>query len=522
MPIWSLTKERVEKLLKQIGDKELEIDALIKQSKEDLWKKDLDEFIHEWRFQLEDEEKRQKKVANMGRRISSKLKTQVTKSRKRKGDDSPSDSEFDAKRVKKISAPKPVQPKSRLLSQSSQPTKSKQSTLSNLLNAVKPLSQVSVASASQPVKKSEKPGKDVWMTIDGAEDSDAPIAPVFTKAKGAAEPKKAPAKAPLKTKPAVIDPDSDDEPDIRPTAPASRAPRAATRKPAKYSLNSDSDSDNGNDMLFDVGKMVKGIGPSVSSTDAASTTRPLFSATASLSRPGSSAGFVARKSMAKTIIESGSEDETDYTRLAPANSGGVKAAARVMVLSDDEEDSDGFCAKLAAAVKPMAVPKPRAKVPAAKAAKPVEKAVPKLKEKETVALSPAAKAYAAKQAKANGVVASTTAKPKSKSKTTFDDSEDDEVEKMVEDILSDDDDDDVVVHKPKSKSKPAPPPAARATREVSVAASLASTSARPARRAAAEAVKKNWVLDEEDEDDEEDGDEDEVSEEETGSFEDSE
>ena len=51
MPIWSLTKERVEKLLKQVGDKELEIDTLLKLTKEDLWKRDLDEFIAEWRFQ---------------------------------------------------------------------------------------------------------------------------------------------------------------------------------------------------------------------------------------------------------------------------------------------------------------------------------------------------------------------------------------------------------------------------------------------------------------------------------------
>ena len=523
MPIWSLTKERVEKLLKQIGDKELEIDALIKQSKEDLWKKDLDEFINEWRFQLEDEEKRQRKVANMGRRISSKLKTQVTKGRKRKGDDTPSDSDFDTKRAKKAAVVKHVQPKSGLLSHLSQPTKPKQSALNTVSNGVKPLSQATVASASQPVNEVEKPEKDVWMTIDGADDSDVPIAPVFTKAKAAAEPKKAPAKAPPKAKPAVIESDPDDEPVVRPTVPVSRAPRAAARKPVKYSLNSDSDSDNGDDMLFDVGKMVKGIGPSVPTADAASTTRPLFSATTSLSRPGSSAGLVARKSMARTAIESGSEDETDYTRLAPAASGGMKATARATMLSDDDEDSDGFGTKPVAVVKSAAAAKPRAKAPAAKVAKLAQKAVPKLKEKEKAALSPAAKAYAAKQAKVNGIPASTTVKgkpkPKPKPKSTFDDSEEeeqdaeDEVEKMVEDILSDDEDeDDIVVHKPKAKAAPA---ASRGAREVSVAGSVAS--ARPARRAAAEAVKKTWVLDEEDDDDDE-----EVSEEETGDFEDSE
>src|SRR5699024_5978024 len=52
MAIWSLTQERVDKLRKQIGEKEMEIDALIKLSKEDIWKQDLEDFISEWRFQL--------------------------------------------------------------------------------------------------------------------------------------------------------------------------------------------------------------------------------------------------------------------------------------------------------------------------------------------------------------------------------------------------------------------------------------------------------------------------------------
>jgi DNA topoisomerase-2 len=54
MPLWSLTQERVEKLLRQIGDKEMEVDILMKKSKEDLWKHDLGEFIAEWRLQLEE------------------------------------------------------------------------------------------------------------------------------------------------------------------------------------------------------------------------------------------------------------------------------------------------------------------------------------------------------------------------------------------------------------------------------------------------------------------------------------
>lgn len=102
MAIWSLTKERVDKLLGQIGDKELEIDTLIKLSVKDLWTRDLDEFINEWRFQLEDDRKRQRKQQQLGRRASNKLKINargpVSKKRKAEaaenGDDL-DDSDFD-------------------------------------------------------------------------------------------------------------------------------------------------------------------------------------------------------------------------------------------------------------------------------------------------------------------------------------------------------------------------------------------------------------------------------------------
>ena len=66
MPIWSLTQERIDRLQQQIGDREVEVDTLSKLTPQDIWKIDLDDFIAEWRFQLDDEAKRQKKAANMG------------------------------------------------------------------------------------------------------------------------------------------------------------------------------------------------------------------------------------------------------------------------------------------------------------------------------------------------------------------------------------------------------------------------------------------------------------------------
>lgn len=97
MPIWSLTKERIEKLSKQIGDMEAEIDRLIKLTKEYLWNSDLDAFINEWRFQLDDEDTMRKKASKMGRRASNKLKFgakgPAVKKRKAQGEDH-DDSDF--------------------------------------------------------------------------------------------------------------------------------------------------------------------------------------------------------------------------------------------------------------------------------------------------------------------------------------------------------------------------------------------------------------------------------------------
>ena len=114
MPIWSLTLERVNKLLGQIGEKEAEVDTLIKLSVKDLWIRDLDDFIKEWRFQLEDDKQAQLRQQRMGRRGSSKLKIGATKeqvSKKRKAEaaengDDLDDSDFDGGAAKVTKAKK--------------------------------------------------------------------------------------------------------------------------------------------------------------------------------------------------------------------------------------------------------------------------------------------------------------------------------------------------------------------------------------------------------------------------------
>ncbi|KKY22133.1 putative dna topoisomerase ii [Diplodia seriata] len=110
MAIWSLTQERVEKLLRQIGDKELEIDVLIKKSPKDLWNEDLEAFVEEYDNVLAFEATEAKKARNTkGRRASAKLRIagagKGAKKRKADDGDAMSDEDFGVK-PKKKAAPK--------------------------------------------------------------------------------------------------------------------------------------------------------------------------------------------------------------------------------------------------------------------------------------------------------------------------------------------------------------------------------------------------------------------------------
>ncbi len=426
MPIWSLTQERIDKLNKQIGDNEAEMDTLIKLSKEDIWKRDLEDFITEWRFQLEDEAKRQKKVANLGRRASNKLKIGAAgPARKRKAGDDSDDSDFAGRIRAKKAAPAKKAPK--------EP--------SGLLAGLAP-----VAAANQPKQRGPKPGakatskaaepskppkkesQDVWMDLATDAASDPPVAPIFQKAKAAAPTTKA---APLKAgapPPKALSDDFDSADEEIPRPAAARGRRAAT-KATTYTLD-DSDDSNGDDLLFDVGKMVKGIGST--SQDTTSNSRPLFSA--SLSRPGSSAGLHKKPSRPTTDFDEA--DDTDYAMLAPPPTDKKAVTARETVLSDDSaDDDDPFVesppkpkskpTKTAPAVKLAAAAK-KAPAPKKPAAKPVA-------EPKKLPLSPAAKAYAAKKAKQQRIV------------LDDEDGDDDEVEKVANELLDDDEDDEPVV-----------------------------------------------------------------------------
>lgn len=474
MPLWSLTRERIDKLLKLVGDKELEIDELIKLSKEDLWNRDLDEFIAEWRFQLADEEKRQKKVANMGRRASTKLKIGGGPAgRKRKANDSDDDSDFGgvAVKTKKPAAPKQSkQPGGMLAYLNPDPPKA---TKTSPKSKGPSATTKALMESFTALPKKEK-STDVWMDLDSGSD-----APKDTKAKAKATvpAKKAPiAKKKVEADGADDNGDDDDfdEEIVRPTA--GRKPRAAATKPVKYNtLDSDSDGD---DMLLDVGNMVKGINTTAGAT---SNSRPLFSA--SMSRPGSSAGL-PKKSAPSKIIETIDDDDTNYSMLAPPTIGKEPAVTAKKTILSDDDASDAFdsmddIAPAPKAPKPKPISKPAVKPAAKPAAKPkalaakkLTKPTPQPQEPKKMPLSPAAKAYAAKKVK--------LAREAAKVEEEEEEDSEDEIEQVANEIMDDGDEDE-------DEEEPA---AAR----------------RPARRAAAAtASKKKWVISDDEEDEGETG-----------------
>lgn len=470
--------------MKQIGDKETEMKTLIDTSPKQLWTTDLDAFVLEWHTQLEDEAKRAKKIASLGRRASQKLRIGTKGgAKKRKNDDSEdSDAEFAAP-SKAVVVPK-TKSSSSLFSFLSKPLETEP--------AAKPvhkplISTVTQAPISKPpavragLLKSEYPGSgsDVEMV-------DIPKASIAAKAHTTAG---AAAKTKSQPRKKLVADDRDDEDvfvavakeaaaqkEVAADATKGRVGRAVSRQPVKYAESDESFDDNS--LLDDVSHMVKGL-PTTIGTSAAAAAKPLFSNTA---RPSSSAGFAATKTkLAKSFADSDMEDETDYKALVPRGSPDKPAArnARGVLVTDDEDDSFGVVPAMKPATVKASVAQAKKSTNAAQLKKPAA-APPKVVEKKSATLSPAAKAYAAKKAKADLAAAKSSAAPKpaaaKKKKVVLSDDDDEDVDALVNDILTDNDSD--ATSAPKS----------RAT----------AVAARPSRRAAATAAKSKYVVDDED------------------------
>ncbi|KAK3673275.1 DNA topoisomerase 2 [Recurvomyces mirabilis] len=469
MAIWSLTEERVTKLNKQIGDKEEEIDALSGKTVKDLWRTDLDGLLEEWNKQLEEEAKRDKKIRSKGRRASAKLGFGGKAGKKRKGDDSDFDDDDDEFVSKK---PKAAASKARggLLGLK---TESRPAGVYPRVNGVE----------QKPVVK---PAADLQMTLDGAFEKPPTTAASKMAALKVDEVKpKPPVKAkPASTKKVVSDNEmEDDEDDVfaavaneapKPATTSSRTGRAAAQKPKKYAVESDKESasDAADEVLEDVSAMVKGIGNRNNNDGPTRLFHP-----PSVSRPtsrdqGRPAG-AARKRI--TVDSDVSEDETDWAALAQNS---PQKATTHTVLSDEDDELLDIEPKKAVKAAPAKV---EAKSAAVKAKEPAAALKPKAKKDPAAAaplasktLSPAAKAYAAKQAKVGAASKPLAPVKKTSSKLPIDSEDDEDVEALANDILSDESLDDEPILKKTAAGAGA---------------------ARPARRAAAAKPKGKYVLD---------------------------
>lgn len=398
-----------------------------KLNEKDLWCKDLDDFANEWEVQLREEEDYQKTIRNTNRRASRKIGAGKGAGR---GRAKAADTEYNPKPAKSLK-PNPAKGVIKV------ENKPHQRFLDMFNNKPKPKAR------STSIGTDGAEDDEFQEISDGLSDGD------FDALKAA-------------------------KPTIKESKESSRAPseqpangrtkRVAAAAPKKWVISDDeeSESDDGN-FLGDVGAMVKGIGGGDNSdTTAANGRVSLFA----MQRPGSSHGKSTSTDLPKlkskpsrTFDLSDDADETNYEMLA--RSSPQKAPPKDNLdsfLSDDEEELIPVTKKVPTkAAAPKAAPKAAAKP----APKPKKAPAPKkaTEPPKPTQLSPAAKAYAAKQNKM-----------KLTTKNVFSEDEDED-----EDVDMNDDD------------SPPPKPAARGR-------------GRPARAAAVSKAKKPVYIDSEDDD----------------------
>lgn len=392
MAIWSLTQERVDALLKLIGDQEEEINALAQQSPKDLWVADLDAVQQEWVDFQEGFAKRAaaNRKAGKGRRASAKLGIGGA-SKKRRAGESDEDSDADFGPVKKKATSKPAVKKALttekpLSSWLDKPEKRSAGLYDADGNIIQSKSNVKPASATESLKVVNMVmKKEPLLKTESSIDK--------TSAKPKATVKAAPAKAKAKK---VIDSDSDvvsddDVGKIGTTKTSAagvggRQGRAAASKPKRYTAAASSGaSEYDDDDLGDITNMVKG------STSAVPAARSLISASrpsSSASRPSVGHAIKSSAATAKAVIDI---DDTDWDALAegsPKKPKGLPVAGSDVMMLDagDDQDDSLLLSTRKPAVKPVVKPaakSAKAKITLTAAAKP---------------MSPAAKAYAKKQA----------------------------------------------------------------------------------------------------------------------------
>ncbi|KAH6917161.1 DNA topoisomerase II [Coprinopsis sp. MPI-PUGE-AT-0042] len=224
MAIYSLTRERIDKLKAQAKDKEAELMALLQKSPKDLWNTDLDKFLEEWEVDCSifEQKKGEAGAAKGKKRKQKTLKTRKSIGTGRRGDDSEDDD------FVPIKAPTTAANKRKPTAKASS---SKKDDDDGMVIDKKPAVAKRAAAAKRPV-------------VDDSDGDDFDY--------GDVEVKPAPSKA--KAKPSTkgkekevleIDEDDDDEPPkAPPRKPAVKASAAAAkRKPAAKLEDSNEESD---------------------------------------------------------------------------------------------------------------------------------------------------------------------------------------------------------------------------------------------------------------------------------------
>lgn len=376
LPIWSLTQERVDKLQQQMRNKKDELDDLHALSEKDLWVRDLDAFLEVWDAALVEDMSLKKNIRSLGRRASKKLGVGRAGKKAKNEDD-------DFAPTKK--AAKPSKPNLAKGIVKVEPS----------ITAKKRFEEMFSANGKKPAKTNGNvPG--IKDEMSGLSDDDFAVVVATT------------------------------APPVASTG--GRTKRAAAAKPINFAEDeTDSDDDK---MLGDVGAMVKGIGAELDNgTNGRVSLFAMSRPESSSSRPSMVASKV--KPVVKKIVSlSDDEDQTNYELLAKPSPQKVTAVAKDLdgFLSDDES-------MLVLPTKAPARAKPAAKPIAKKAAPLFKKAEPAPIAKPNT-LSPAAKAYAAKQAKAK--VASVASRAAPRKKRVLSESEDDLIMEDESDMENDD------------------------------------------------------------------------------------
>ena len=434
------------------------------QSEKDLWCIDLDAFVEEWEAQLREDAEIEKNIRTAGRRASRKIGAgRNTKGRAKKEDDEFAPTKKAAKSQTKLLIKVEPKPHKGFLEMFHAKPKPKttgfdganDSGLSDddfaALESAKPSEQTSRAPSEQPVlgpavsrgKRAAAAVPKTWVDDEEFNDNFVDLE--------SAKPAKQASRAPSE----------------QPVAANGRGKRAAAAAPKSWVVDDDeSESDDGQ-FLGDVGAMVKGIGGDTVENSATNGRLSLFQmsrpGTSQPERPSSSSGLPKQLKAKPSRVFDMSDigDETNYEMLAKSSPHKAPALKDNLdsFLSDDD-DIIPLTKKAPVKAAPAAASKPvakRSRKP--KAALVPEKPAPA--DAKPTALSPAAKAYAAKQSKLNS----------------------------SRKVFSDDDDDDDIEMNNSPPPKPAAKPAAKAA-----AASKTTKAKAP--------VKRHVISDDEDEDEE--------------------